>query len=156
MNEYGITPAQYHAGLDKLWAALGLTGPQDRDVFTLAAERIRQLEAGVYVVVDGDKLGCNEAFHNRIAADRQAAAGGTVLRLYGNPRQAKFLRPAGHKCSISTGIHDCFTFGTGKLSDNGFWSEPCYECARAHEEQFPDSGSCWPHSEEQLAQLRDA
>lgn len=39
-SEYGITPEQYHAGLDKLWAALGLTGPQDKDVFTLAAEAI--------------------------------------------------------------------------------------------------------------------
>lgn len=41
MVDYGITPAQYHAGLDKLWAALGLTGVQNTDVFTLAAERIR-------------------------------------------------------------------------------------------------------------------
>ena len=43
-DEYGITPEQYHAGLDKLWAALKLTGVQDEDVFTLAAHRIEQLE----------------------------------------------------------------------------------------------------------------
>lgn len=44
-TSYGITPEQYHAGVDKLWAALGLTGVQDKDVFTLAAERIKELEA---------------------------------------------------------------------------------------------------------------
>lgn len=38
---YGITPAQYHAGLDKLWAALGMTGVQTKDVFTLASEQIK-------------------------------------------------------------------------------------------------------------------
>jgi hypothetical protein len=42
-NNYGLTPEQYHGGLDKLWAALKLTGVQDRDVFTLAAERITHL-----------------------------------------------------------------------------------------------------------------
>jgi len=39
-----ITPQQYHAGLDKLWKALKLTGPQDKDVFTLCVERIAELE----------------------------------------------------------------------------------------------------------------
>ncbi len=38
----GLTPQQYHAGLDKLWEALGLHGPQDQDVFTLAAEAIKR------------------------------------------------------------------------------------------------------------------
>ena len=41
-----------------------------------------------------------------------------------------FLRPQGHVCRISTGVHDLLTFGTGTLSDSGFWSEPCYECAQ--------------------------
>lgn len=36
----GITPQQYHAGLDKLWEALGIEGVQDEDVFTLAARAI--------------------------------------------------------------------------------------------------------------------
>ena len=40
----GITPDQYHAGLNKLWAALHLTTVQDKDVFTLVAERIADLE----------------------------------------------------------------------------------------------------------------
>jgi len=44
-NEYGLTPAQYHAGLDKLWRALGLRGTQSEDVFTLAAQRIRDGDA---------------------------------------------------------------------------------------------------------------
>jgi len=51
IDSIGITAAQYHAGLDKLWAALGLTGPQDKDVFTLAAEAIiagRPLSETIY------------------------------------------------------------------------------------------------------------
>lgn len=47
-NEYnlnfGMTPAQFHAGLDKLWEALELDGVQEHDIFTLAAERIKQQE----------------------------------------------------------------------------------------------------------------
>ena len=44
--DYGLTPAQYHAGVDMLWAALGKTdaGVQDVDVFTQAAEAIKELE----------------------------------------------------------------------------------------------------------------
>lgn len=64
-----------------------------------------------------------------------------------------FNQPAGHNCKVSSGIHDCLTFGTGRLSDNGFWENPCYECARAHEEQFPDCGPCWPHTDEQLKKM---
>lgn len=43
-SDYGLTPAQYHAGLDKLWAALKVTGVQELDVFTLCANRIAQLK----------------------------------------------------------------------------------------------------------------
>ena len=64
-----------------------------------------------------------------------------------------FVRPAGHQCKVSSGIHDCLTFGTGKLDANGFWESGCYECARAHEEQFPECGPCWPHTDEQLRQM---
>jgi len=35
---------------------------------------------------------------------------------------APFVRPEGHDCRISSGIHSCLTFGTGELSDNGFGS----------------------------------
>lgn len=46
--DYGVTPAQYHAGLDKLWDALlesvqessTPTVPWTGDVFTLAAKTI--------------------------------------------------------------------------------------------------------------------
>ena len=43
-DDFGCSPAQYHAGLDKLWKALRLTETQDEDVFTLAAKRIEELE----------------------------------------------------------------------------------------------------------------
>lgn len=42
-DSFDISPQQYHAGLDKLWVALGLTGPQDEDVFTLAVARLESL-----------------------------------------------------------------------------------------------------------------
>lgn len=62
-----------------------------------------------------------------------------------------FVRPEGHEnCRISSGIHDYLTFGTGELSFSGFWENPCYECAREHERQFPECGFCWPHTSEQL------
>lgn len=65
-----------------------------------------------------------------------------------------FIRPPGHeKCSTNTGIHDCLTFGRGKLDGNGFWSKPCVECARAYEQQFPEDGPCWPHTNQQLEQM---
>ena len=41
-DSFDCTPQQYHAGLDKLWTAIGLKGVQDEDVFTLAARRIQQ------------------------------------------------------------------------------------------------------------------
>ncbi len=43
-EDYGLTPDQYHAGVDKLWDALGLTGTQETDVFTLANARITELQ----------------------------------------------------------------------------------------------------------------
>ncbi len=64
-----------------------------------------------------------------------------------------FVKPEGHTCHISTGIHDCLTFGTGKLDGHGFWEHPCYACARAHEDQFPEDGPCWPHTEQQLREM---
>ena len=40
-SNFGMSPAQFHAGLDRLWSALELCGTQEKDVFTLAAEKIR-------------------------------------------------------------------------------------------------------------------
>ena len=40
------------------------------------------------------------------------------------PEIKPFVRPAGHSCSVSTGIHECLTFGTGNLDENGFWAVP--------------------------------
>ena len=47
--DYGCTPAQYHAGLDKLWKALRVVEVQDEDVFTLAARKIKLLEDGIWL-----------------------------------------------------------------------------------------------------------
>ena len=46
--EFGLTPAQYHGQLDRLWKALGVTkGPNGEDVFTLAIEAIKQARCKV-------------------------------------------------------------------------------------------------------------
>jgi len=42
---YHCSPEQYHAGIDKLWAALEITTTQDEDVFTLAARAIEEGKA---------------------------------------------------------------------------------------------------------------
>lgn len=50
---FGLTPAQYHGGLDKLWNALkllGVSGVQDEDVFTLCARHLIRLETAEKVV----------------------------------------------------------------------------------------------------------
>ena len=41
----GLTPAQYHAGLSKLWTAIGNQPIDGRDVFTLVADEIVALKA---------------------------------------------------------------------------------------------------------------
>lgn len=63
----------------------------------------------------------------------------------------EFTRPEGHDdCQISTGIHECLTFGSGKLDPYGYWEYSCDECAREHERQFPEDGACWPHTQAYL------
>jgi len=59
-----------------------------------------------------------------------------------------FKKPEGHNCNISTGIHEGLTFGTGRLSEGGYWEKPCAVCARAWEQQFPEDDLCWPFPEE--------
>jgi len=52
MSYIDITPEQYHAGLDKLWSALGDRGNGIDDVFTLCAERITELEKALNEAAD--------------------------------------------------------------------------------------------------------
>jgi hypothetical protein len=61
-----------------------------------------------------------------------------------------FVRPVGHTCMTSSGIHEGITFGTGELNDYGYWEQPCLECARAWEEQYPEYGPAWPFDSEYL------
>jgi hypothetical protein len=43
--DFGITPAQYHAGLAKIWDALDMpSNPTGEDVFTLAARAIEDAQ----------------------------------------------------------------------------------------------------------------
>lgn len=46
-DDFGCSAAQYHAGVAKLWEALGVAGPQQDDVFTLAAREITRLKRKV-------------------------------------------------------------------------------------------------------------
>jgi hypothetical protein len=48
------------------------------------------------------------------------------------------------ECSASCGLGDEITFGTGELSDNGYWENGCGACARAYEIKHPEDGKCWP------------
>lgn len=67
----------------------------------------------------------------------------------------RFVRPAGHRCGASSTIYEALSFGTGRLDEHGFWEHGCYECARAHESQFPEDGICWPHSVQTLEEWRE-
>lgn len=55
------------------------------------------------------------------------------------------------ECSVSTGIHEGLTFGSGRLTDMGFWEFPCAECARAYEAAHPGE-ECWPYAGQDVAQ----
>lgn len=58
---------------------------------------------------------------------------------------ATCTRPCGKpECAVSSGIHEGFTFGSGVLDFNGFWSVPCAVCARDHERRYPEDAPCWP------------
>lgn len=45
--DFGCTPSQYHASIDKLWKALGVSGAQNEDCFTMAANEITRLRRRV-------------------------------------------------------------------------------------------------------------
>jgi hypothetical protein len=57
------------------------------------------------------------------------------------------------KCSVSTGICESLTFGSGRLSHNGYWEKPCAPCARASELKYPKDGECWPFIGQDVAEL---
>jgi len=55
------------------------------------------------------------------------------------------LPPCGNpQCCVSTGIMEEITFGSGKLSFNGYWEFPCNTCARDWEQKYPED-ICWPY-----------
>jgi hypothetical protein len=63
-------------------------------------------------------------------------------------------RPCGNdECSVSTGIHEGLTFGSGRLTFSGFWESPCAPCARAYEAKHPNEGECWPFKGQDVALL---
>jgi hypothetical protein len=68
-------------------------------------------------------------------------------RIFGKKEMpnTKFIRPDGHTCTFSTGIHEGLTVGTGRLDVHGYWEHPCPECARAWEQQFPEDAPVWPY-----------
>lgn len=57
------------------------------------------------------------------------------------------------QCSVSTGIHEGLTFGSGRLDHNGYFEFPCAPCARAYEEKHPEDGECWPGKDQDIAEL---
>ncbi len=102
--DFGITPAQYHAGLSKLWNALNMpSNPTGEDVFTLAARAIEDAqqkpsrreiaamamqgllgdpeESGVYVTVADVAVKYADALIERLSAD-PVAEGLNLLPMY--------------------------------------------------------------------------
>ena len=65
-SQFDCTPEQYHAGLDKLWAALGVSGPQEHDVFTLVAAEIEQLRR-----LNQDKFNHLQAYCRAASIDKR-------------------------------------------------------------------------------------
>ncbi len=59
--DFQCTPRQYHAAIDKLWTALGVTGVQREDCFTMAANEIVRLRATVKQL-ESDILEINKAY----------------------------------------------------------------------------------------------
>lgn len=59
-------------------------------------------------------------------------------------------------CSVSSGIHEGLTFGSGTLDFNGFWSEPCAACARDHERRCPQNAPCWPFEDSDIEAIKAA
>jgi hypothetical protein len=61
------------------------------------------------------------------------------------------------KCSVSSTIGDNLSFGSGRLSQHGFWEFPCAPCARAFEEKNPDMvkqyGESWPFKDQDIAKM---
>ncbi len=102
--DFGITPAQYHAGLSKLWDALNMSSnPTGEDVFTLAARAIEDAqqkpsrreiaamamqgllsdpeESGVYATVADVAVKYADALIERLSAD-PVAEGLNLLPMY--------------------------------------------------------------------------
>ncbi len=89
--DFECTPAQYHAGLARLWNALGNKNPKTEDVFTLAARALEEaqqrpsrreiaamamqgllsdtLEPGVYATVSDVAVKYADALIERLSAD---------------------------------------------------------------------------------------
>ncbi len=56
MEDYGITAEQYHARLDKLWKALeNVKYNGEDDVFTMCEKRIKNLEAGLEMIIESSE-----------------------------------------------------------------------------------------------------
>lgn len=114
-DRFDLTPQQYHAGLDKLWAALKITGPQDEDVFTLAAEAIvnaRDIIAKLQTTADGVPVVEGDTVFS-IEADGSIYEG--ELRWWGTRGPAKLGMDGGYRNELRiwmTSYHepkDCYS-----------------------------------------------
>lgn len=68
-SDFGCTPAQYHASIDKLWKALKAEGPQQEDCFTMAAKEIERLRSQV----DSMKAAMREITEIKLGCDAEIA-----------------------------------------------------------------------------------
>lgn len=69
------------------------------------------------------------------------------------------MRCSNNECSTSTGVHGGLTFGSGRLTDNGYFEFPCGLCARAWETEHAidkhheDDIECWPFPGQNIEEL---
>jgi hypothetical protein len=89
--DFGCTPAQYTAGLSKLWLALGNRNPRNEDVFTLAARAIEDAQQKpsrreiAAMAMQGLLAGCPIYDPSGVARTAVAHADALIARLAADP-----------------------------------------------------------------------
>lgn len=48
------------------------------------------------------------------------------------------------ECGVASGPDDSYSFGSGDLDENGFWSKPCFVCSKRWYDKWTET--TWPYS----------
>jgi hypothetical protein len=147
--EFGLTPAQYHGQLDRLWKALGVTGgPNGEDVFTLAIKAIEQARCKVssiegipdgwelvrvgcptngefYLGMNGQPIICNLVFHGYAYIIIRKIERHKQYRHFANaaeyePHRDRWIQRSHKHDTKDTPPAGCFRVSS--YSDDGVWT----------------------------------